>query len=554
MKAFYATHWFHAAHTGGGMGEIWHHGAMALMREKRPIPYRSYHDTRRWVMDLSRRHDGSVAIEGMDDRYNRSLTDATGRRDWGTFFALTYTYPRKALQLWGAPRSPHADTFQLPKRPWGNAADDVFNSPDPIYIGEALKLTKEELLNEKVPTDASIPVLNAVNDPKTTEQEMFKYILHPEYGIRHAAMRGVVKQGWPHLVPPLLKSGDPRLREAGLLTMTGMFKGRPFSDDQLTPEMFDLVSQIVEDPNESWWVAMYAIQALRRADLERIGQHRERLLEFLEYDSVWVQEQAVRTLCRLIPEREHYKTVLPPVVKMVTSFAIDEASRNTTRELQQTIANANRDIQEYASPILKKAFVSLPNQLADPYTGASPGRGAKTLRARIGNIVQQVPGGEEFVRRIPRTTLKSYKSGRDTDMYQFKGQFEPNDKLLGTWKWAIWPPANNPGEIDEKIESWLKKNLKDGKATIKGSKDTLVIEPNGKTSKSGYYRNHFWSGDMLVGMDVDQALKMEVRTYEGIDFLIVERGGEFGGDPDDEGTEPLPDDWHPGFHIYMRTE
>ena len=36
MKSFYATNWFHAAHTGGGMGEIWHHSAVSQMREKRP--------------------------------------------------------------------------------------------------------------------------------------------------------------------------------------------------------------------------------------------------------------------------------------------------------------------------------------------------------------------------------------------------------------------------------------------------------------------------------------------------------------------------------------
>ncbi|WP_206018694.1 DUF6288 domain-containing protein [Rubritalea profundi] len=45
MKSFYATNWFHAAHTGGGIGEIWHHGAVSLMREKRPTPYRSYLDS-----------------------------------------------------------------------------------------------------------------------------------------------------------------------------------------------------------------------------------------------------------------------------------------------------------------------------------------------------------------------------------------------------------------------------------------------------------------------------------------------------------------------------
>ncbi|MFN7343218.1 MAG: DUF6288 domain-containing protein, partial [bacterium] len=91
MKAFYATNWFHAAHTGGGMGEIWHHTAMNQVREKRPVAYRSYMDTRRWVMDLSRRFDGSIGIAGMDDRYDRSATEET--MDWGTFFALTYTLP-----------------------------------------------------------------------------------------------------------------------------------------------------------------------------------------------------------------------------------------------------------------------------------------------------------------------------------------------------------------------------------------------------------------------------------------------------------------------------
>ncbi|MEI6177436.1 MAG: DUF6288 domain-containing protein, partial [Verrucomicrobiota bacterium] len=123
MKSFYATNWFHAAHTGGGMGEIWHHTAVSQMREKRPVPYRSFLDTRRWVMDLSRRFDGSIGIAGMDDRYDRSATE--DNMAWGTYFALTYTLPRKQLQLFGAPRSKWAKTAPLP-RPWGNAADDEF--------------------------------------------------------------------------------------------------------------------------------------------------------------------------------------------------------------------------------------------------------------------------------------------------------------------------------------------------------------------------------------------------------------------------------------------
>jgi len=150
--------------------------------------------------------------------------------------------------------------------------------------------------------------------------------------------------------------------------------------------------------------------------------------------------------------------------------------------------------------------------------------------------------------------MESYKSGRDSDMYQYSGKFEPNEKLIGTWAWAIWPPANRPDQIDERIKDWLKKNLKNGVAEIQGSKDTLRIEPNGNTSKSGYYRNHFWSGNMLIGIDEDQALKMALRTHEGIDFLVVERNAQFGGGVNDEGTEAVADDWHPGYHIYMRAD
>lgn len=550
MKAFYATNWFHAAHTGGGMGEIWHHGAMALMREKRPVPYRSYMDTRRWVMDTSRRHDGSIAIEGMDDRYNRSLTDSSGSRDWGTFFALTYTYPRKQLQLWGAPRSPYAKTAPLP-RPWGNATDDYFQSPRPVYIGESIQYTMEELMNEQVPTDSSLPVLNKLNDPNVSEKEIFKYLLHPEYGLRVVAARALVNRGFDHLITPLLKSGDPRLREAGLLTITGMFKGRAFPDDKLTPEIFDLVGSMVDDPNESWWVAMYAIEALRRAESERIAEHRDRLMQFLNYDSDWIQKEAIITLCRIATERDHYKVVLPAIIDTATSFTVDSSSYQSTRAIKDIIKSANQDVKAFADPYLKRAYASIPSELVEPNTGAVMSRGAKTVRSRLGSIVEELPGGEEFVRRIPKTTLQSYKSGRASDMYQYDG-FKPNDELIGTWHWAVWPNPNNPNEVDDKINSWLKPRLGKGSIDIgERPKDTLVIQPDGKTSKSRFYSNYYWSGDMLIGNNAGQAVRMFLKSYSGVDFLIIEKGG-FGGGPDDEGTETVPNDWHCGYHVYIR--
>jgi hypothetical protein len=549
MKSFYATNWFHAAHTGGGMGEIWHHAAMALMREKRPVPYRSYMDTRRWVMDLSRRHDGSIAIEGMDDRYNRSVTDARDGRDWGTFFALTYTYHRKQLQLWGAPRSPYAKHTPL-QRPWGNPMDDIFQSPKPVYVGESVKYSWEELMNEQVPTDASLPVLDKLGDPDITEKEVFKYLLHPEYGIRVVAARAVVRHGFSDLVVPLLKSGDPRLRQAGLLTITGMFKGSPFPDSELTPEIFELVGQMVEDPDEAWWVALYAIKALERADPDQIGKHRARLLEFLDYDSDWIPKSAVLTLAKIATEREHYQVVLPAIIDKSASFLIDSSSRVTADAIRDAIKGANSEIKNFAEPLLKEAYVNVPTQIQDPYTGASPRDAGLVVRKRIGSILQELPNGEEFVRRIPKETLASYISGRDSDMYQYDGEFERNDDLVDTWYWAVWPQPQNPGEVDEKIENWLRG--KDRPIKMENIKDTLKLENGGRVSESRYFRNYFWSGNMLVGLNNGKAQRMYLKTYDGIDFLVIEKNDFGGEDPDDEGVEAVPQDFHPGFSIYMR--
>ncbi|MBT8037589.1 MAG: PDZ domain-containing protein [Verrucomicrobiae bacterium] len=547
-KSFYATNWFHAAHTGGGIGEIWHHGAVNLVREKQPIPYRSYLDTRRWVMDLSRRFDGSIGIAGMNDRYDRSLTEASSGRAWGTYFALTYTYPRKYLQIWGAPRSKWAKSYALPARPWGNAADDIFQSPEPIPGG---KLTMDDLLNERVETSASVGVLQKLNDPNLSDETLLKYIYHPEYGFRSVAMLQVVKRDRVDFVVPLLRSSDPRLREAGLLTLTGPFKGRAFSEDKVTPEMYDLVGAIVDDPKESYWVAKHAIEALNRAKPERIGKHRDRLLQFLDYDSVWVQTAAVVTLAKIATAPEHYKTVLPAILDTSASFTVDSASSSSTRAIANAMKSANPEVKNFAKALLKKIYAGMPGVLKDPYTGAVMNRGAKTVRSRIGGIVQQLPGGEEFVRMIPKMTLASYISGQNADLYRYSGKFTPNKDVVGRWAWCVWPQPKNPQEVDASIKQWLKPRLGKNPAKVKNPKDYIQLSDGGKVSKSKYFRGYFWSGDKLIGINDDQALKMEVKTVEGFDFLIVEKGG-FDAKPDNDEIKGIPKGWHCGYSIYIR--
>jgi hypothetical protein len=547
MKAFYATNWFHAAHTGGGMGEIWHHSAVNQMREKRPLQYRSFLDTRRWVMDLSRRFDGSIGIAGMDDRYDRSATE--DNMAWGTYFALTYTFPRKHLQLFGAPRSQWAKSMPLP-RPWGNAADDVFHSIEPIPGGS---LTLEDLKNETVETGASAAVIAKLGDPNLTDATLIKYILHPEYDLRSMAMDQVVKRGKVEMVVPLLKSEDPRLRQAGLLALTGMFKGSPLPADKVTPEMYDLAGRMIENPDESWWVALHAIDALARATPDVIGKHRDRLLQFLDYDCVWLQTSAVCTLAKISTDPAHYKAVLPAIIQKSAAFRVDSSSTRSSKALSDALKTANPEMKAFADPLLKKTYNAMPSVLMEPNTGAVMMNGAKTVRSRMGLILQEMPGGVEFVRELPKTTLASYISGKDSDMFAYNGQFSPNPAVLGAWAWAVYPQPNNPSEIDACIARFMKANNGKGPDKVENPKDVLQLADGGKVGKSKFFGGYFWSGDMVVGVNDDQALKMEVRKVGGRDFLIIERGG-FNAVPTTEeaATAAVPKDWHCGFHIYVR--
>ncbi len=547
MKAFYATNWFHAAHTGGGMGEIWHHSAISQMREKRPTAYRSYLDTRRWVMDLSRRFDGSIGIAGMDDRYDRSTTE--DNMDWGTFFALTYTYHRKQLQLFGAPRSKWAKSMPLP-RPWGNEADDVFHSIEPIPGGP---LTLEDLNRERVETDASAAVIAKLTDPNLTDETLLKYIQHPEYDLRSMAMDQVVRRGKVNMVTLLLKSEDARLRQAGLLALTGMFKGSAIPPDKVTPEMYSLVGRMIDNPSESWWVALHAIDALARATPDVISKHRDRLLEFLKYDCTWLQTAAVCTLAKISTDPAHYKLVLPAIIDQSASFRVDSASSRSSIAIANAMKTASPEVTAFATPLLKKTYAALPDELREPNTNALMSSGARVIRTRVGDILRGVPGGEEYVRHLPRTTLASHISGKDSDMYAYNGTFTANPAVIGTWAWAVYPQPNNPSEIDARIAAFMKANGGKGPAKIDNPKDTIQLLDGGKIAKSKFFGGYFWSGNMLVGVNDDQALKMEVRNVGGRDFLIIERGG-FNAVPDTEeaATAAVPKDWHCGYHVYVR--
>ena len=538
LKGFYGTNWFHSAHTGGGIGEIWHNAAMSMMHKRRPVQHRSFLDTRRWVMELSRRWDGGIGIAGVSDRYDKSASEQ--ERSWGTYFALTYTIPRQKLIVFGAPKTKWCKSFRLPTRPWGRPADDTFVETEPARHPA---ISMRDLLKEKVPTDSSIPFFAKVNAADAKDDTFWKYLHHPEMGLRTATMRAIVNKGRGDFVLPLLKSDDARMRHAGLLAITGMFKGRSLPGDKLTPEMFELVGRMIENPEESLWVVQQAMKAIKRAKPEVIAEHRETLLKYMKHDDWFLRTTAISALEPICMQPEHYRAVMPLMFKTLSEFTTNQAL-NPVWSLERSLGRASPAVKAFAMEELKKAYESVPPLMKFP-GGRVMGNGSQVVRSMLARLMAKLPDGGNFVRTRPMMTLEAARSGRDGDKYRYSGRHTPNKALEGTWLWVLWPPPANPQDIDPKINQWLKGWARGGNKPIR-PKDTLQLQGGGRVARSGYFKGHFWSGDMLISPQKGVALKMVARTIDGYDFLLVEKGGF------DKAKEDK--NWHPGYHGYVRAD
>lgn len=122
---------------------------------------------------------------------------------------------------------------------------------------------------------------------------------------------------------------------------------------------------------------------------------------------------------------------------------------------------------------------------------------------------------------------------------------------LGTWAWAVYLTPRSPQEVDAYISSWLNPQLGKSPRKIEYPKNVLQLLDGGRVGKSKHFSGDFLSGDRLIGSNDDQALRIEMKTVEGIDFLVVERGG-FNAAPDSDEIKETPKEWHCGYHIYIR--
>ena len=167
--------------------------------------------------------------------------------------------------------------------------------------------------------------------------------------------------------------------------------------------------------------------------------------------------------------------------------------------------------------------------------------GSQVVRSRIGSLMAKLPGGSDFINKVPRKTTAYALSGKDEDLYRYSGTFTPNKAVVGTWHWAVWPRPKTEAGLEKAAANWVAHIEK----RKERPKDVLQIMDKGKL-KSGHFKGYFWSGDMLIGVNDGLARRMEVRSFAGKDFLIIESGGF------DKGK--IPTDWSQKYTIYMRAK
>lgn len=406
VKSFYSTSWMLHGHTGGGIGEIWRSASMGLMHDKKPLQYREFMDNRQWFYELSRRFDGTMGIVGCTfgngQRYDDPLS-------WAIGLAMTYTIPRKALRLTGAPPSKFSKHYQLPKRPWGTEADDAFYSltSTPDKSGKM-----PDWDGEKLATDASWPIGRRLGAPDVADEVLLKYARHPDQGIREMAARAISRKEGDHLILELLKDHDPRVRQAGCMAISARTapkaKGDPPQAELFTDEMAELLLGMINDPEESWWVVEGALNCVGLARADLLAPHVDRLSHWLQHQDWWLQRGALAAVSGLITDERFYQKLLPIIGKMMAnnrSLMLSWAFWEIGNKMQ----SAPPAVQKLAAQSFGQAYEQFPKKIT-AHGGVDMGRAETFLIGNLASTLAKQPGGLDLLltlagKRFPDQSL-----------------------------------------------------------------------------------------------------------------------------------------------------
>jgi len=398
MTSFYTTTFMLHGHTGGGIGEIWRSAAMALLPDKKPLQYREFLDHRKWHYDMSRRFNGSFAILGGAGYDNE---------EWGTGYALTYTVPRKTLRITGAPPTKFSKSYQLPKRPWGIEADDVFMSLDPIADKDGQRI---DVSSEVLTKDSSKPLIIRLNAKELSDDEIRRYLHHPDYLIRNMISLNAAglscdymfpkpgKRVRPELLEEFARHSDPRIRNAGLRAATKAFD--PQAD--WSKRLFDFAIERLKDDKESWFVKDACLSLVQCGTPDMIVPHVDLLLSYLNHPEQWLQQGALMALTQVAIDERCYEKVLPPMGEMFSKTMRQSTTGGPLNALREKLPAASDKVRSLALKAMGGAYQN--------YSGTNAWTGGQNLTGhrkdtieRLADTLTSIPGGYDVLYQVSKT-------------------------------------------------------------------------------------------------------------------------------------------------------
>lgn len=390
-------------HGDDGMGDaIWRGLTSSYLMESKSAEYRQVMQRLEWWYDLSRRPSGALG----NATCQREEFDDEGT---GAAVALSYTAPLKTLRITGAPRSPYAKDFTLPKLIWGRPADLAF-----------LSIADHPMYGASEPTH--IPFWKyggayhkSATDLKTVPRsDMLKNVYHRNYMIRVQAAKALRIVGALDELEKLLRDPDPRIRRAGLDGIMdynywfGMGR-QTLKATELTPGMLEAIKKMLADPNEALWVVDGALMALSLAPAPEIQGCLPLIMPWTTHDDWWLRESSFMALLGLQKDDALLVNVVPTLLTMMVNEYHTMPRERFTSQMQEVLKKnkATSTIGQLIVAGLKRAV----NE-SEVKTGERSGEGSFNVESAAKACLKQAPEATISIAKAMRLRFPLLNTGQ----------------------------------------------------------------------------------------------------------------------------------------------
>jgi len=202
-------------------------------------------------------------------------------------------------------------------------------------------------------------------------------------------------------------------------------------------------------------------------------------------------------------------------------------------DIAKALVSAKPEVQKLGLDVFLKTYAAVPDPIMAP-GGANLASASRIIKGAVSEWIKTLPGGSDAVLKMPKMTSAWAASRKASDMYVYSGAFTPNPVLMG--KWQTVATAKSVEDYQAQLAQQAEEDAKAAAAAANPkAKKPAPKQPPPKFGISGIalqaggnvggVKGFVWSGGMLINSGSQEALKMEIKTLLGKEYLFVEAGG-----------------------------